>query len=176
MRVLCAGPQTGHGPQAAARHLGGHGTLPHLRRRDDGAGPVQCIADTSLSLSLFSPFSTHLNLPICKPPPQDREHGVIAIIFQENFLSPIWLLSTWDWGSKLLESGCFDSDGSDLGRSRSLKCDSELWWRWCLAIWWCGGFTVGISLLVSSGSKSVRYSYFMFGFGWVYRIWKMFLC
>lgn len=170
IRVLWAGPHTGQGPQAAALHLGGHGFTPQRRLLAGGGAPLQWKGDTSLSP--FSVNSAHLNFPIWSPPPQLREHCEKSRIFQMNFLLPMTLLSTWDWLSKLLKPGCFDSEGSDLV-SRSLRCVCVLWCLWWRCAVWCGrGLTVGISLLVSSGSKSVKYSYFMFGFGCVYRIWK----
>lgn len=171
IRVLCAGPQLGHGPQAAALHRGGHGLPPQRRLRAGGGAPLQWKGDTSLSP--FSDTSTHLNFPIWSPPPQLREHCENSKIFQMNFLLPIILLSIWDWLSKLLKSGTLDNEGSDFG-SRSLRCVSVLWCLWWrCAEWWGKGLDVGMSLLVSSGSKSVKYSYFIFGFGCVYRIWKL---
>lgn len=169
IRVLCAGPQTGQGPQAADLQRGGHGVPPQRRLRVGGGAPLQWNGETSLSP--LSVTSAHLNFPIWRPPPQLREHCENSNIFQINFLVPITLLSTWDWLSRLLKSG-FDNEISGFV-SRSLVRASLwcLWWRWAT---WCGGagFDVGISLLVSSGSRSVKNSYFMFGFGCVYRIWK----
>lgn len=163
--VRWAGPQTGQGPQAAALHLGGQGAVPHRLRRAGGELPEQCAGDTSLSLS---PTSTHLYLPICRPPPQVRVHCVNDTTFQINFLSPITLLSIWYWLSAEENSGCLAKDGSDL--SKALVCDSA-WWRWCRAVWWCT-FVFGMSFEVSSGGESVRYSYFMFGFGCVYNTYR----
>lgn len=165
MRVLWAGPQTGQGPQAAALHRGGHGAPPHLRRRVGGGVPVQYAEDTSLSS--FPITSTHLNFPICNPPPQVLEHCVNDKIFHTNFLSPITLLSICDWLSNVLKSGCFGIEVSDFECSRSFLWVSALWCRWCLGAVWCDGWLlIGMSLL-SSGSESVRNSYFMFGFGCV---------
>lgn len=165
IRVRCAGPQTGQGPQAAALHLGGHGTPPQRRRRDRGGKPSHWAGDTSLSS--FPITSTHLYFPTWRPPPQVLEHGVKDIIFQINFLFPMALLSIWDWLLSGLKSGCFDKEGSGFGCSRALVW-SLLWWRWwCRCVGWCwGAALVGMSLLVSS-SESVKYSYFKLGFGWV---------
>lgn len=166
IRVLWAGPHTGQGPQAAARQRGGHGAPPHRRRRDGGGDPSQLAGDTSLSV--LPTTSTHLNFPTCKPPPQVLEHCVNDSIFQTNFLSPITLLLICEALSKLLDSCCFDKDGSFLF-SRARVC-SELWWRWwcrCDGWYWGMLFDVGISLLVSSVSASIKYSYLMLGLGWV---------